>query len=223
MIQLGNTHRDRPKNILYVYGNGPGLDANYDVQLVAEFQNEVGDLSGAGNANNSVTQVLDTALPVSEVGYDLIFISKTVASTTVTTNQDFSDVAVPLMLTEIALLDDLNMGPTGSSNLGETDITVSSTLLDPFTGDVTIFTSAAALGYVDTADLGAGAQALATSVTSSDEKAAFFYETGSLGIGSFVMPERRVWYGASQGASLLLTSDGLSILKILAELAMHLR
>jgi hypothetical protein len=213
----GNAHRARPKNILFVI-NTPA--AGSDVTIQSMLTNDVGDLTGAGNANNNVTVIDDSAAgSTPTAGFDLIVVSQSVTSATVGTA--FQNTDVPVVLTESALLSEMNMGPDGAVAGAATQMNLTSSRFDPLSGTTTVSSAGFNAGYLTTANLPAGATSLATIVGQPTQHCCFMFEKEATGSGGFSMPERRVFLGYS--GDLTMTANGQTVLRTLCELGLYLR
>ena len=209
---LGTLPEAPVRSALFVVGNvvlGVGDQAIHD-HLVADGWNVLPIDDGG-----STTQ--DAA------GHDLVLISSTVQSNKVGTK--FRDVAVPVVVWEPYVLDDLGMTGTTSgldygSELSMTDVTIRDPghpLSAGFDGAVTVTLTAGALTY---GRPGAGATGVARVGNRPERMATVAHETGDVMAGH-VAPARRVSTFLSDTTAADLTADGWTLIDAAVCWAVH--
>ena len=164
-------------------------------------------LQGAGHLVTVLNA--DDSTPEDANGRDLIVISSTVSSTAVGTK--FTDSAVPVMLWEQSLFDDLGMSPGGSFTVDSDafDILDSShPMAAGKSGTVTISSVIDTIRYGDRPNTGPDVIEVATIAGNSDQLAIWGYDTGGM-MMTGTAPARRIGFALGNSvASANLTQDG---------------
>lgn len=140
----------------------------------------------------------DLATAADAAGKALVLISSTTASATVGTK--FRDIAIPVMLYEYALYDEMGMtGTVNGTDQGKSDSQTQLTIADPahplaagLAGTVTVLSTASSLAWGKPA---ASASKVATIVGATAKTTLFAYETGAAMVG-LNAPARRVGFAA---------------------------
>jgi hypothetical protein len=182
------------KTVLFVTnGAAEARDTAIDAILVA--------------AGWTVTAATDsTVVEADATGLGLILISHTADDANMATL--FRTTAVPIVfLTEIHnVAYDMASAVANTGFINSYNITSATLALAAFsTGSLQILSNNTSLGYAAAANLGAGAQILATSGT-ADENTVFVYESGAAMLNSLTAPARRVSSGFSGQAGQRLNS-----------------
>jgi hypothetical protein len=197
-------------------------DAGVDVppsQIVLLVVGVPGDLStGDTRLRNAITakgltvRIVDDNAAVNVTGIRLVVISGSSDSGTVGTK--YRDVAVPLLSTEAAVYDSMDMTPATTADLG---ITVGGmlTILDPahpmaagLTGTIGVVSAVSNLGWGRPA---AGAERVASVQGQADHIAIFGYPKGAM-MTTGPAPDRRVGFFSTDDAFPNLGPNGMRLL-----------
>lgn len=175
----------------------------------------VGDAS-ALNAGEGYTVSLKSAAQSSSAdaaGKQLVLISSSVSAGNVGTK--FTNVAVPVIVWEHAIYDDLGMtGPTTTTDYGTAtgnSLVISNAthgLAGGLSGTITVYTGSGSMAYGVPAS---SAISIAPQGSSNSKKVYFGYEQGATMVGSVVAPARRVGLFLSDSGT--LSSDGQTLVK----------
>ncbi len=147
---------------------------------------------------------------------DIVVIPENVSSTAISAK--YKSTAGGVLVFEQGSWDDMSLTTVNAASSVTTNYWVTAdgtqhpianTVPSPFD----MFTSAQSTMIVAPADtLGPGGQSIIHQGTRPDRCALFAYESGTMGVDSFVIPGRRVGFGLMDGVSIALAADGLKVL-----------
>ena len=146
------------------------------------------------------------AQPVDVSGAICVVIGEALGSSTIL--GAYKDVALPIVITETYILDDMQLAPDGTF-VDTTDISI--IIVDPdhpiaggLTGEVEIFSQASQT--LSTSDIQGDVDIIASTVAGDTYLAA--YETGALAMDGVAVPAPRVYMGLQSGAAASVTDVG---------------
>ncbi|GAA5526313.1 hypothetical protein [Herpetosiphon gulosus] len=191
------------KTALFVVGDASALNAN-DTAIQSLLVGEGYTVSLKSAAQSSSADA---------TGKQLVLISSSVSAGNV--GSKFTSVAVPVIVWEHALYDDLGMtGPTTTTDYGTASgntLVISNAthgLAGGLSGTVTVYTGSGSMAYGVPAS---SAINIAPQGSSNSKKVYFGYEQGVTMIGSVIAPARRVGLFLSDSGT--LSSDGQTLVK----------
>lgn len=214
MAGFGN-RRTMPRTVLYIGGSASEpTGSNDDTHLIADFRAQ----------GWTVTYMDDDVVSAGDAaGKNAVYISESVSSAAI--GSTFLNTAVPIVLSEGFILDDMNMASTPGTWFDD-EITIRSPIhpMSNFlTGAQAIQTTAGTGTLAGSGTWGPGARFFANEVGTSSNITLAWYEKGATGISSFVMPERRVFFGCNVSDSAVeLSSIGRTINVLCMQWAMSI-
>ncbi|WP_124033476.1 hypothetical protein [Herpetosiphon llansteffanensis] len=192
-----------PKTALFVVGDATALNAS-DTMIQSLLVGEGYTVSLKSAAQSSSADA---------TGKQLVLISSSVAAGNVGTK--FTNVAVPVIVWEHAIYDDLGMtGPTTTTDYGTAtgnSLVISNAthgLAGGLSGTVTVYTGSGTMAYGVPAS---SAISIAPQGSSNSKKVYFGYAQGATMVGNVVAPARRVGLFLSDSGT--LSTDGQTLVK----------